>query len=489
MAAMSHFSLTDLVEELHQSGQLVRITAGVDPVLEAAEITRRTARTGGAALLFGAVKGHSIPLVANLLGTEARVCRALGVDSLDELSERVAAPLEAAGPEGWLGRMGLSPTSGDSGRLSPKVVKTGACQQVVKLGGDVDLGELPALQSCPEETGRTITAGELFAIEAETGRVSVGRYDLPVLDRNRLAVAWHPHDDPARWFVAYRDRGGRMPLAVVLGGDPAGLLAAMAPLPEGADAHAAAALLRGKARELVKCRTVELHVPADAEIVLEGYVDPAGPPVETGPLGTSGGYYRPSRPAPVMHVTAVTHRANPIYPATVPGPPPDEVCVIQRALQRIFLPLIKPAIPELADYDLPAFGAARHWAFLSIRKTYAGQTRKVACAAWGLRPLMFAKMLVIVDEEIDVHEPQQVLSAIAAHVDPGRDVFFAEGPPDPLDPAATGDGLSHKMAVDATAKLPGEYRGQRPGPASTTEEIRRLVSRRWGEYGLGPANR
>ena len=365
-------------------------------------------------------------------------------------------------------------------------VVSGACQQVVKLGGDIDLEELPALKSAPLEPGRVITAGQIFAADAESGQSSVGRYELLPLGRDRMAVCWSEHDDPARLILGYRERNSRMPLAVVLGGDPAGLLAAMAPLPPDSDASAVAGLLRGKPRELVKCRTVDLEAPTDAEIVIEGYVDPADPPVDAGPVCVSGGSYKPAHEAPIVHVTALTHRANPIYPAMVPGMPPDEFCVVNRFLTQAFLPLVQMAIPELVDYDLPTFAATRRWATVSIRKTHAGQARRVAHAAWGLRQLMFAKLLVIVDEEVDVHDHQQVLSAIDRNANPGGDVFFAEGPPDPLDPAATAGQLGQKMAIDATTKLPTERGGQPYEPAAMDPEIRQLVTDRWVEYGLGP---
>ena len=291
---------------------------------------------------------------------------------------------------------------------------------------------------------------------------------------------------PARLLGEYRRRGEWMPLAVVLGGDPAGLLAAVAPLPPEADARALAGLFRGKPLELVACRSVDLEVPAEAEIVIEGSIDPLEPPSDAGPLCTPVGYYGRRRPAPLMHVSALTHRANPIYPAMVSGSPPHEACVIARVLKRIFLPLVKLAIPELVDYDLPEFGAARHWLLVSIRKTYAGQARRVAQAVWGLSALMFSKLLVIVDEELDVHDHRQIWSAVATRADPGRDVFFQQGPPDPWDPAAPAVGLASRMAIDATVKLPEESHADMPQTAAMSDEVRRLVSGRWNQYGLGP---
>lgn len=460
--------------------------AEVEAVLEAAEITHRTAKAGGPALLFGAVRGHEIPLLTNLLGTEARVCRALGVGSLEHLRERIAAMADPAEPEGWFEKLKTAPHVSALGSLPPRRVKSGASQQIVRLGSDVDLGELPVLQSAPEEAGPAITAAAVLSVGADSGRRAAGRFDLQLLGRDRLAACWAAHDEPARLLAQYGRRSQKMPLAVVLGGDPAVLLAAAALTPPGVDAWSLAGLFREKPIDVVRCRTVELEVPAEAEIVIEGHVEPAEPPVEAGPLCTPSGHYSPARRVPVMHVTAVTHRANPVFPAMVPGSPPHEACMVERALARVFLPLLKLAIPELVDYDLPAFAAARHWATLSIEKTYAGQARRVAQTAWGLPQLTSAKILVVVDEEVDVHDPQQVLSAMTANVNPGRDVFFHQGPPDPLDIATPLGELAHRVAFDATAKLPGEHAGPWPEPAVTGKPIQQLVSDRWVEYGLGP---
>lgn len=284
-------------------------------------------------------------------------------------------------------------------------------------------------------------------------------------------------------LTAYGQRNQPMPVAAVLGGDPAGLLAALAPLPAEMDSISLAGLFRDKPVEMVKCRTIDLEVPADAEIVIEGVVDPAQEPLDLGPRGAANGFYECSRPGPVIQVTAITHRANPIYPAIVPGPPPNEHCVIVQSLERIFLPLVKLSVPELIDCSLPAFGAARHWAFVSMRKSYAGQARKVVHALWGLPHLMFTKLLVVVDEAVDVHDPERVWLAVATQADPSGDIFFQQGPRDPWDPATPPGTLAYKVAIDATAKLPGEA-GPRPSPTQMSEEIRRLVSGRWGEYGL-----
>jgi 4-hydroxy-3-polyprenylbenzoate decarboxylase len=247
-----------------------------------------------------------------------------------------------------------------------------------------------------------------------------------------------------------------MPLAVVIGGDPAFLLAASAPLPPSADVCAVAGLLRQKPLDVVACRGVDLIVPAEAEIVFEGYVDPSEPPVAAGPLCGPTGHATPPLVAPVMHVTALTQRANPIYAAMVPACPPHEAVTVTRAMQRVFLPVTRLAMPELLDYDMPEFAAARHWAAISIRKIYAGQARRAAHAAWGLRPMMFAKMLVVVDDDVDVHDQQAVSAAIASNMNPARDILIDQGPYDPFDPAATPGALGQRMAIDATRKLAGE---------------------------------
>lgn len=483
---MSYRCLADFLEELGHAGELVRVEAEVEALLEAAELTRRICSTGGPTLLFGSVKGCDIPLLANLLGTEARICRAVGAGSVEDVAERIAGLADPVQPEGWFERLKTAPHVAALSRLPPRRVKVGACQQIVRLGGDVDLGELPAVQSAPQEAGRAITAGVVFTADANAHRPVAGRYDLPVLGSDRLAACWAAHDEPARLLAEYGRRNEKMPVAVVLGGDPAILLAAAALVPAVVDRCALAGLLREKPLDVVPCRSVDLEVPAEAEIVVEGYVDPSEPWVEAGPLCMPTGHYSLARPAPVIHVTAMTHRANPIFPAMVPGRPPHEACVIDRALSRIFLPLLKMAIPDLVDYDLPMFATVRHWATLSICKTYAGQARRVAHAAWGLQPLMFAKLLVVVDEHVDVRDHHQVLSAIANNVNPGRDVITQQGPPDPLDVATPPGVLSQKMALDATAKLPGEHAGPWPESAAMADEIERLVSDRWEAYGLGP---
>lgn len=482
---MSYHSLADFLEELGQAGQLARVSSEVDPVLEIAQISDRVARTDGKALLFGSVRASGFSVVTNLLADPGRICRVLGVESAEELSQRIGQLLRSVETDGWIEKIKGTATRADLRKLEPRIVRTGACQQVVRLGADVDLGRLPALQTRPGELGRIITAGQLLTSPIEPGGRCVGRHSLRILDRSRMVVAWSAEDDIARCWEGYRQRRLPMPVAVVLGGDPALLLAAMAPLPPDHDRLAFAGLLRGKALDLVRCRSLELEVPAEAELVLEGFVDPDQPEEETGPIAAPGGYLIPSRPMPVMHVSAITHRSNPVFPAIVPGCSSDETNAIQRVLHRVFLPVVQSAVPELMDYDVPTLGVSGRVVLASIAKSYAGQARKVACSLWGLRQLMFAKLLVIVDADVNVRDPQQVWSAVAARTDFGRDLLFVQGPLDLADPAAMPGSLGQRLAIDATRKLPDEGARQAASPAEMPDEIQRLVSLRWAEYGLG----
>ena len=486
---MPYRCLADFLEELNHAGQLTRLDNEVDPAGEAAEIVAQAAHSGGSAVLFGAVQGHDLPMLANLLATEERICRALEVATIDEVTGRIARLFDASSPEGWFERLKSGSQSAAISGVNPREVKSAACQQIVRLGNDIDLGELPLLAcgagvpparlrgteevvsvgaavapplphalggsttATPTLFPKAITSAVVFSAEPDSHRPVAARFDLQRIDAVRLAVCWAAHDDHARLLADYRARNQKMPLAVVIGGDPAFLLAAAAPLPAGGDVCAVAGLLRQKPLDVVACRGVDLMVPAEAEIVLEGYVDPAEPTTTAGPLCGPLGHATPPLSAPVMHVTAMTQRANPIYTVMVPGRPPHEAVTVARAMQRAFLPLARLAMPELVNYDMPEFAAARYWASVSIRKTYAGQGRRAAHAAWGLRPMMFAKTLVLVDEDVDVHSHQAVLAAISANMNPARNVLIDQGPPDPFDPVATTAALGQKMAIDATRKF------------------------------------
>ncbi|HEV3418342.1 MAG TPA: UbiD family decarboxylase [Pirellulales bacterium] len=482
---MPYRTLGDFLDELETAGELVRIGAEVDADLEIAEITRRVAESGGPGLLFQNVKGVRAAVATNLLGTERRICRALGIQSLVEMAERIRDSLGGQPTSGWFDRLKLSRESA-SDRWEPRPVKTGACQQVVRLASDVDLTALPALRNWPDEPGRFIHAGLLFSSDPENGERHVDRCDLQLLDKTRLAVLLSPRQPIARLLAAHRGHSEPLPLAVVLGGDPAYRLMAGSPLATALSPLPLGGLLRGQPIELVKCRGIDLGVPADADMVLEGYIEPSATWINAGPVGAAGGFYSMPQSAQVMNVAAVTERTSPICPAIIPGHPFGEPPALAHAAERIFLPLVQAVVPELVDYSLSDWGGSQRFLFLAIRKTYPHQARRVAAAIWGWEPLMTAKVIVIVDGDVDVHDARQVWSRVGAHVHPGRDVFFHSGPGDFTDHAAPTVGLGQAIAIDGTAKLPDEHPRPWPAALATPDSIHDLIRTRWRQYGLPP---
>jgi 4-hydroxy-3-polyprenylbenzoate decarboxylase len=478
-----HRPLAEFLEQLDEGGELARISVEVDPVLEISEITSRVAHSGGPALLFENVRGCHLPVLTNLLGSPQRVCRALRVQRLDELTDRVRLALWPP-DETWVDRLKLASHAPALSSLRPKVVKTGACQQVVRLGRDVDLGELPLLHAWPGDAGRTIASGRLFCRSPETGGYDAGDYFLQALDAARLGVHWHRLQPGPRVLAEHAARGQRMPVAVTLGGDPLDAFLSGAALPEQVDATLWGGVLRGRPMELVKCRTQELDVPADAEIVLEGFIDPAAAPVTVGPLAGPDGFEAPAQPGPAVQLTAITHRSNPLYVASVPGRPPHELAWIRQAVERASLPTVQAAVPELVDYALPTFVAPRALVFVSIRKRYPQHARKAAAALWGLEHLMLCRTMVLVDEDVDVHDAERVLFEVGAHVDPSRDLLLHSGPADLWDHTAALPLQGHHLAIDATRKWPEERARPPAPPLSMTPEVRDLVSGRWSSYGL-----
>ena len=510
---MPYKSLADFLEELGQAGELARVEAEVDPVLEIAAIAARASVADGPALLFTRVKGCDFPVVANLLAVPGRICRVLGVRSLSDAAARVARAVGPGEAPGLLERLGIG-GQGRLDQLAPRQVRSGPCQQIVWLGDDIDLGRLPLVQAGEGEAGPAIHAAAILTAEPDSHRPLVSRSTLQPVGRDRMAVGWAPWDEPAQWLLEYRRRGQRMPVAAILGGDPAFLLAASALVSPGVDAPALAGLLRDKAIDVVEGRSIELHVPAEADIVIEGYVDPADPPVEAGPLVVPLGCYTTPRSLAVMRVTAVTHRANPIYwasaagvtwPAawdrpetgtgTSPQPVPQathadrlgasphfgtgrhEIAVIDACMARIVGPLVRAALPEIVDYAMPEYGAGRHWAVIAIHKTYAGQARRVAAAALGLRQFAAAKVVVVVDDSSPLAADGHCERAISLHVAPARDIFTLAGPADPYDPASAPGGLGQKVIIDATSKLPEELGGPVPRAAVVSREtIERIES-------------
>ena len=472
--------LREWIDLLEREGELVRVGAEVDPHLEVTEIVDRTVKAGGPALLFEHPKGSDHALLVNQFGTERRMCLAFGVERLDDVGAKLAGVLEMQPPAGIVDKLrGLKQLKSIADSL-PNTVRSGVCQEVVLRGDEVDLGRLP-IQTCwPGDAAPFITLPAVITRDPRTGQRNVGMYRLQVLGPSSTAMHWQIHKDGR---ADYLFSEGRMEVAVALGLDPVTAYSASAPLPKHIDELMFAGFLRGGSVEVVKGVTVDLEVPANAEIVLEGYVE-KGDLADEGPFGDHTGYYTPAESFPVFHITAMTMRREAIYPSIVVGKPPQEDAWLGKATERIFLPAIKATVPEIVDYDLPVAGAFHNCAIVSIRKAYPGHARKVMHAIWGLGMLSLTKAVVIVDAHVDVHDYEQVFFYVGANVDPARDVVVADGPTDHLDHASTLQFQGGKLGIDATAKGPDEGTREWPPEIEMSAEIRALVTARWSEYGI-----
>ena len=473
--------LREWIALLEREGELVRVGAEVDPKLEVTEIVDRTVKAGGPALLFERPKGSDVPLLINQFGTERRMCLAFGVSSLDEIADRLGEILELQPPEGLAAKVRGLRTLKSIADSRPKVVKRGACQEIVLRGDDVDLGRLPVQTAWPGDAGPFITLPAVITRDPRTGQRNVGMYRMQVLGPRSTAMHWQLHKDGR---ADYLFTEGRMEVAVALGLDPISAYSASAPLPKHIDEFMVAGFLRGDALELVKGVTVGLDVPADAEIVLEGYVD-KDELTQEGPFGDHTGFYTPAEPFPVFNVTAITMRRDAVYPSIVVGKPPQEDAWLGKATERIFLPAVRMTVPEIVDDDLPVAGAFHNLCIVSIKKAYPGHAHKVMHAIWGLGMLSLTKGIVVVDEHVNVHDYGEVMFYVGANVDPKRDVVVAEGPLDHLDHAPTMQFFGGKLGIDATAKGPLEGAREWPPEIEMTGEVRELVDRRWEEYGIG----
>jgi 4-hydroxy-3-polyprenylbenzoate decarboxylase len=475
--------LREFVARLETLGRLRRVTAPVSRDLEITEIVDRVSKASGAAnvaLLFERVEGVAMPVLVNAFGSEQRIALALGVDRLDELGERVAKLLDARMPGSFGERLRRLRTLIDVARASPRRVDTAPCQEVVESAAP-SLAELPILRCWPGDGGRYITLPAVFTRDPRTGARNVGMYRLQVFDDRTLGMHWQTHKGGAE----HEHRAtSRMPVAIALGGDPALIYAASAPLPPGVDEVVFAGWLRGGGIDLVRCRTNDLEVPAQAEIVLEGWVDPQERRLE-GPFGDHTGYYSLAREYPVFHLTAVTRRARPIYPTTIVGRPPQEDYWLGKATERLFLPIMRLMLPEIVDVNMPAEGVFHNLVIVSIRKRYPGQARKVMHALWGMGLMMLAKTIVVVSEHVNVHDLSEVAWRATGNIDPRRDLVVLEGPMDDLDHAALRHRFGGKLGVDATEKGPLDDVVQAwPDEIRMTDEVRERVTRRWKDYGL-----
>src|SRR6187551_2188721 len=420
----SPHDLRDWIELLEREGELVRVSAEVDPHLEITEIVDRVVKGGGPALLFEHPKDSEHPLLINQFGTERRMCLAFGADSLDDVGRRLGDVLEMQPPQGLAEKVRGLKKLKSIADSQPKTVRSGPAQEVVLQGDEVDLRRLPVQTCWPGDAAPFITLPAVITKDPRTGGRNVGMYRLQVLDERTTAMHWQIHKDGR---ADYLMTDGKLEVAVALGLDPVTAYSASAPLPKHVDELMLAGFLRGEAVEMVQARTDDLEVPANAEIVLEGYITKDELTAE-GPFGDHTGYYTPPEPFPVFHVTAMTMRRDAIYPSIVVGKPPQEDAWLGKATDRIFLPAIRASVPEIVDYDLPVAGAFHNCAIVSIRKAFPGHARKVMHAIWGLGMLSLTKSVVVVDAHVDPHDYAEVFFQVGANVDPKRDVLISEGP-------------------------------------------------------------
>ncbi len=557
---MAHANLQDFIASLEKEGEVHRVSAEVSPFLEVTEVADRVSKSaapsvsdhakvfdplhyqlGGKALVFENVAGASMPLAINVFGSYRRMegaldCRDRGFGGISDDIERILKPEP---PSGLMDKMKKGLELAKIASFAPKIVKSGICQEVVKTGDEVDLFELPIIKCWPDDgdpskfgypfklqkpgEGRYITFGGVYTIHPDdagkegprTSR-NIGMYRAQLLDKNKTAMHWHIHHDGARHWREWKKTGQKMPLAIALGGESVLPYAATAPLPPGISELLMAGFLNGKGIPLVKCKTIDMHVPANAEIVIEGYVsvesgeidfDPRprnssagsglveaeealGPGAAfEGPFGDHTGFYSLPDRYPIFEVTAVTHRKKPVYPTTIVGLPPQEDYYLGKATERIMLAPLRTLIHDVIDYDLPMFGAFHNCVFVKIKKEYPLQARRVMHAIWGAGQMAWTKIVVVVDDDVDVHDHEAVLFELCANCDPGRDVEVVNGPLDILDHAAPRLGAGHKMGFDATRKISGEEVGghpirEWPTRLEMTEEIKKRVSERWAEFGL-----
>jgi 4-hydroxy-3-polyprenylbenzoate decarboxylase len=455
----------------------------VDPVLEITEISDRVVKAGGPALLFERPKGSRIPVVTNLMGTERRMNLALEVGSLDEVASRVRSFLDVQSPQGLLEKVKMLPKLAELGSFFPKSVRSGECQEVVRTE-NFSLDEFPILQCWPQDGGRYITWPMVITKNPETGKRNVGCYRMQVFDERTTGMHWQTQKHGAEHFRSARAkyREGRLEVAVAIGADPATALAGILPVPPDMDEFLFSGFLRRAPVELVTCKTVNLEVPANAEIVLEGYVELSEMRTE-GPFGDHTGFYSLEGQFPVFHIQCVTRQKHPVYLTTIVGPPPEEDYFIGHAIERIFLPVMKMQYPEIVDVAMPAEGIFQNLMIVSIRNSY--QARKIMNAIWSLGQAMFTKVVLVVDHDVNVQDAREVVWKALCAIDPERDIQFVLGPVDTLDHAARRQDFGSKMGVDATRKWPEEgHEGRWPDEIKMDRATRSRVDAIWHQLRL-----
>lgn len=481
---MAYKDLQEFIQVLDQAGELKRISTEVDSELEISEITDRVSKAYGPALLFEKVKDSELPVLINAFGSEKRMAMSLQVEELDDLAGEIISFLDLADnmPKSLLDKVKVLPKLAQVSSFMPRMVKSGACQEIVDMSPS--LFGLPVLKCWPEDAGRFITLPQVYTRDPESGKRNVGMYRLQVYDEKTTGMHWHMHHDGAQNYRKNCKLGRPTEVAIALGGDPAITYAATAPLPKDIDELIFAGFIRKKPVDLVKCKTIDMEVPADAEIVLEGYVDPVESRIE-GPFGDHTGYYSLAGEYPVFHVKCITRKKNAVYPATIVGKPPQEDCYMALATERIFLPLLQFQLPEVVDMHLPMEGVFHNCVLISIRKSFPGHARKIMSSLWGMGQMMFAKFIVVVDKDVNVQNVSEVMWKVFNNVDPRRDTMIVEGPLDVLDHSAPLPLFGSKMGFDATKKWPDEgHTREWPKDIVMSRDIIELVNRKWSDYGI-----
>jgi len=485
---MAYDGLRAFVEVLEREGEVVLIGRAVDPHLEIAEIADRTMKAGGPALLFENVRGSAFPLLINAYGSRKRMSRALGVGDLEEHARAIQELVHTRAPKS---ARELADMAGKLPALAatvPRKVTRAKCQEVVQLGDEVDLLALPVMTTWPKDGGPFLTLPNVITKDPDTGARNIGMYRMQRIDRTSTAMHWQVHKTGARHFRRAKELGKRLEVAVAFGGDPALTYAATAPLPDGIDEWMFAGFLRGKPVEYVRCKTVDLEVPACADFVLEGYVDPSEPLFDEGPFGDHTGYYTPVEGFPRFHVTAVTYRKDAIYPSTLVGPPPMEDAWLGKATERLFLPLLRMMFPEVVDMNLPVEGAFHNLVIISIKKQYPFHASRIAHGLWGSGQMSFSKVICVVDDDVDVQNTAEVAWRLLANLDPKRDVSMVDGPVDQLDHAASQALWGGKMAIDGTRKWREEgYTREWPEVCVQSDDVKARVDAIWSELGIPSA--
>lgn len=487
---MSYKNLQDFIDSIEAEGELVTVTTPVSRDLEITEITDRVSKgpaAGNKALLFENVDGFNMPVLINAFGNQRRMALALGAESLEDLRHNLGRLIDMKLPDGLgasLGRVSELMTALRAVGLKPSRVRSGECQEIIHLE-DASFDMLPILKCWPEDGGRYITLMQVITRDPETNQRNVGMYRIQIYDGKTAAMHWQRHKGGAEHERKSKMvEGATIPAAIVLGGDPSQMWCASAPLPPGIDEYLLAGWLRGKPVTFVDCVSQPLEVPADAEIVLEGYVDPNDQRLE-GPFGDHTGFYTPADYFPTFHLTAITHRQNPVYPTTVVGKPPMEDYWMGKATERLFLPLMQLFQGEIVDVNMPAEGVFHNLIIISIKKRFPGHAFKVCYGLWGLGLMMLTKAIVIVDEQVNVHDLSAVAWQVLGNVDWQRDVTVVNGPVDQLDHSAIRDSFGGKIGIDATIKgaAEGHDRGW-PDELHMAADIRDLVDQKWDSYGL-----